>query len=355
MTGHPSVRGWFAALVLAAALLALPIPDVVVERYFSRGAYPWIQAMVTTVTNQLPIAAADILISTVLLFVLVRLILLVRTWREQGAATALWEGTRRLVRAASVAAIVFAVFWGLNYRRIPLAQSLAPPPPPSVDVLVEVIAEANARAARLRGSIGEPHPTYEELAEMLRGPMRQVLGDLGRSTMFTPGRPRSSVVLTPYFSRAGITGMLDPFALESIVHPDLVPAERAFVLAHEWAHLAGQADEAEASAIGWFACMRAGGAAAYSASLYLILEAAGDLPRQARDRAYANLDDGVRADLVAIGERIRAQQNPQVQRAAFRVYNEYLRANRVEDGTASYGRALSLILSPSIRGAVTPG
>ena len=190
---------------------------------------------------------------------------------------------------------------------------------------------------------------------MLRGPMRQVLGDLGRSTMFTPGRPRSSVVLTPYFSRAGITGMLDPFALESIVHPDLVPAERAFVLAHEWAHLAGQADEAEASAIGWFACMRAGGAAAYSASLYLILEAAGDLPRQARDRAYANLDDGVRADLVAIGERIRAQQNPQVQRAAFRVYNEYLRANRVEDGTASYGRALSLILSPSIRGAVTPG
>ena len=34
--------------------------------------------------------------------------------------------------------------------------------------------------------------------------------------------------------------------------PDLLPFERPFVLAHEWAHLAGHADEAEASAVaGW--------------------------------------------------------------------------------------------------------
>src|SRR5690606_12646055 len=97
----------------------------------------------------------------------------------------------------------------------------------------------------------------------------------------------------------------------------------------------------------------AGGAAAYSASLYLILEAGGALSGETRERAFAALDAGVRADLVRIGERIRAQQDPRVQRAAFEVYDEYLRANRVDDGTASYGRALSLILSPSIRAALT--
>jgi hypothetical protein len=47
-----------------------------------------------------------------------------------------------------------------------------------------------------------------------------------------------------------------------------------------------------------------------------------------------------------------SRQQPQVQRAASRVYDEYLRANRVEDGTASYGRALSLILSPELRAAL---
>ena len=44
--------------------------------------------------------------------------------------------------------------------------------------------------------------------------------------------------------------MLNPFGLETIVLPDLLPYERPFVVAHEWAHLAGHADEAEASAIG---------------------------------------------------------------------------------------------------------
>jgi hypothetical protein len=53
-----------------------------------------------------------------------------------------------------------------------------------------------------------------------------------------------------------------------------------------------------------------------------------------------------------IVERMRRQQKPQVQRAAFRVYDEYLKANQVEDGTASYGRALSLILSPRLRDAL---
>jgi hypothetical protein len=48
-----------------------------------------------------------------------------------------------------------------------------------------------------------------------------------------------------------------------------------------------------------------------------------------------------------------ARQQPQVQRATSRVYDEYLRANQVEDGSASYGRALTLILSPALRAALT--
>jgi hypothetical protein len=41
-----------------------------------------------------------------------------------------------------------------------------------------------------------------------------------------------------------------------------------------------------------------------------------------------------------------------VQRAAERVYDEYLRANRVADGTASYGRALQIILSEPFQDAL---
>ena len=46
------------------------------------------------------------------------------------------------------------------------------------------------------------------------------------------------------------------------------------------------------------------------------------------------------------------RQRPEVQRAASRVYDNYLKANRVADGNASYGRALTLILSPDLRRAL---
>ena len=139
--------------------------------------------------------------------------------------------------------------------------------------------------------------------------------------------------------------MLNPFGLETIVLPDLLPFERPFVLAHEWGHLSGHADEAEASAVGWLACMKAGPAPAYSASLFLLMETAGAMPADRREKAMARVDAGVRADLDAIALRMQ-QQKPAVQRTASRVYDEYLRANRVADGTASYARALTLILAP---------
>ena len=45
-------------------------------------------------------------------------------------------------------------------------------------------------------------------------------------------------------------------------------------------------------------------------------------------------------------------ERPRVRRAASRVYDEYLKANRVQDGTASYSRALTLILAPPLRDAL---
>ena len=138
---------------------------------------------------------------------------------------------------------------------------------------------------------------------------------------------------------------------KDLIDECLVPFERAYVLAHEWAHLAGHADEAEASAVGWFACMHGPPALAYSASLYLVLESAGAMPPDIQRQAYSKLDAGVRADLSAIGERMR-RQKPEVQQAASEVYDRYLRANRVADGAASYSRALSLILASPIHDAL---
>ena len=67
------------------------------------------------------------------------------------------------------------------------------------------------------------------------------------------------------------------------------------------------------------------------------------LPPDARDRVWAGLYDGPRADLRAIAARMR-EAVPVVRRNANRVYDRYLRANRVDAGIASYGLVVDLLL-----------
>jgi hypothetical protein len=343
---------WIGGLVIAAVLAIAPVPTWMIEQFYSRDFYPIEQGLITSMSNAIPLAVLDLLLVALVLILARWLVRFFSVAKEHSLIDAAWDIFRRVVRTASIVAILFLVMWGLNYRRIPLENAIGVAgPPPTADDLQNAIIEANSLAARERPLItSSSEAGYEELVRRLHAPFDAALRQLNRPPLDVPGRPKYSLILTPYFTAAGIDGMIDPLALESIVHPDLLPMERPFVLAHEWAHLAGSADEAEASAIGWFACMKGDPALAYSASLYLIGEAGSNLPVPRWRALVGRLDPGVRTDLDAIAHRV-ARERPAVQRTASRVYDSYLRANRVDDGVASYSRALTLILSPKLHDA----
>ena len=153
--------------------------------------------------------------------------------------------------------------------------------------------------------------------------------------------PKRSL-LALYFRRAAVDGMTDPIFLEIVVNPDVLPVERPFVIAHEWAHLAGYAGESEANFIAWLTCTKGDDLARYSGALAAYEHAASALSRADR-RALARLDPGPRDDLRAIAERYE-RSSPVVRRTAQDVYDKYLRANRVQEGIASYDAVLRLIV-----------
>jgi hypothetical protein len=344
---------WLASLLIAIILAVAPLPPWMIEQFYSRQAYLVIQGIVTTASNALPLAVMDLLVLLLAVLLIRWLLRLGSVARKDGVMDALWDVFRRVIRAASIVAILFVLMWGLNYRRISLEDSLnLPALPPSVDDLQAAVLDANALASRVRPTVAQSaEPRYEDIVRRLSGPFNEALKQLSRPPLEVTGRPKYSLILTPYFTAAGIDGMINPLALESIVHPDLLPFERPFVLAHEWGHLAGAADEAEASAIGWLACMHGDATLNYSASLYLINEAGSALPRDRWQAVAVRIDPAVRADLDAIAKRVQRQQ-PAVQRTASRVYDSYLKANRVDDGVRSYSRALKLILSQVFRDAL---
>jgi hypothetical protein len=168
-----------------------------------------------------------------------------------------------------------------------------------------------------------------------------------------PGRIKRSLYET-YFRWTSVDGMVNPFALEILANPDLLPFERPFVAAHEWAHLAGYANEAEANFVGWLTCVRSDVAAQYSGWLFLYWQASGELSSARRSELWELLEAGPRRDVEAIIERLRRGQLPALRRASWVLYDQYLRANRVEEGVRSYGEVVTLVLRARFDEGWTP-
>ena len=158
-----------------------------------------------------------------------------------------------------------------------------------------------------------------------------------------PGRPKWTV-LDLYFTRSGVSAMTDPFFLETLVASNLLPFEQPATLAHEWGHLAGLARESDASFFGWMVCLRSGPIARYSGELELLLREIPALDPAGRRETLAALRPEVREDIRAIVDRNRRDQVRVVSLAAWRVYDRYLRANRVPSGMRNYDEVVSLVL-----------
>ena len=62
------------------------------------------------------------------------------------------------------------------------------------------------------------------------------------------------------------------------------------------------------------------------------------------------LGPGPRADLLAIRDRYGREVNPRLSAAGWRVYDSYLKANRVAAGAASYDEVIRLVLGTRLAG-----
>ena len=175
---------------------------------------------------------------------------------------------------------------------------------------------------------------------------------LGATRLAVPGVPKRSL-LERYFRAAAIDGMTDPFFLEIIINPDTLPFERPFVLAHEWAHLAGYANEAEANLVAWLTCTQGDAMARYSGWMAIFEHVAASLPKADRDALTSQLAAGPRHDLQSAGCPLRAVLARRPNRGARRL-RPYLRANRVHEGVASYSAVVRLMLGAGLEDGRLP-
>jgi hypothetical protein len=336
---------WWVALILVAAGAAIvPLPPAWVEHAYSTSVYPGVQRLVTPVSNLAPFALFDVLIVAAIAASLLPVIADIATRRHSAIRIIARFLFRSVVLGASFY-LVFLMLWGLNYRRQKLTEKLqfdasAPSAAAALAAATAVVEQLNALHDRAHAIGWRP---LAEIDPALVTAFGRVTRDLGARATTVAGRPKVTL-LDPYFRRAGVEGMIDPYFLETLVQRGILPFERPFVVAHEWSHLAGFADESEANFVGWLTCVRGSVANQYSGWLFLHSELARAMRGRDRAAVSAMLAAGPRADLNAIATRYREQVNPRISAAGWRVYDQYLKANRIEAGAASYDEVIRLVL-----------
>ena len=318
--------------------------------WWYRAAYLPLQPTVTGFSSQVSFAWADVLIvaaAAVVVGLWTRPLARAaagRRWRA--VATAGW----RTLVLASLAYLLFLALWGLSYSRTPLEARLAFDPARVDGPAVRQLAAASVTG--LNGLFGRAHagrwPGPAELPAVLGPAFAEAQRLLGVPGSAVPAAPKRTL-LGPYFRRAAIAGFTNPFLLEVMITPDALPFERPSILAHEWAHLAGFANEAEAEFVGWVTCMLGDDQSRYSGWVSVFPR----LPREVRAEAARALGAGPRADFAAIRERLQ-RASPTVTRFAWVGYDRFLRAHRVPEGVASYDRVVRLIAGTTFDEAWRP-
>ena len=152
--------------------------------------------------------------------------------------------------------LLFLVLWGWHYQ-VPTLEARMGLTPEDVGA-PRGEAFARATVAQLNALHDEAHasawPTRVDLPAVLAPGLAHVLPALGVASMPRLPAPRRTM-LDWYFRAAGIDGMTNPFGLEVVLNSRVLPVELPALLAHEYAHLAGFADEklTPASSHGWSA------------------------------------------------------------------------------------------------------
>ncbi|MBC5798524.1 MAG: DUF3810 family protein [Candidatus Eremiobacteraeota bacterium] len=320
-----------AAALAAAYLLALLRPSPAwIERYYANGAYPLIDRAIRGATGPVPICVGDVLLAFALIGGGVYWYSMLARGRGRGGRTA-----RAALRTLAVLAVIFVWFevaWALDYSRIPLADKIIVherrTDARSVDALADRVVDELSKAAR---PAHREHHHAGDFVPALEPSFQATIRRLGDVAAYAPPRVKPTV-LQPFFTMSGTSGFTDPWTHEVNVDARAFFYERPMYYAHEWAHIAGFTDEAEANFISALACTRSHDPLAIYSGWMLVWF---NLPQNVH--VSHRMTRLAYNDIMAVRARYLAHVNRNVAAASRTAYDRYLKSNHVEAGFASYG------------------
>ncbi|MBS7564630.1 DUF3810 domain-containing protein [Mucilaginibacter sp. Bleaf8] len=243
--------------IMVALNVASHFPDFI-EQYYSRRFYPVIASLLHALLNWLPFSLGDIgyvLLIVWLVYALIRSVVwLVKKNYRLATYTFL-----KVVVVLQLVAVMFYSFWGLNYFRPPIAQTVYRQDTSYTltdlkNVTALLIDSVNASAAALTPADRQQSNTdiYQHAVLAIGQVGRQEPAFLARYPHVKPA------MFTPALNFMSTLGYYNPFTGEAQMNYQMPVVNKPVTCCHEMGHQMGYGREDEANYIGFVAGVESG-------------------------------------------------------------------------------------------------
>jgi hypothetical protein len=245
-----------AIVSLAVALfLLMQLADhpKIVERYYSEGVYPIICKILHPVFNLFPFSFGDVVYSAVIAWLFYALYLLIKLCiKKQFKQAGLF--LLKITIAFETAILVFYLFWGMNYFRVPAGDRLhlRDTDYTTADLMaVTTILIDSANVTRARLTPADLSQSNNAIYQTAISAVKKLSNDSANFRTYYPGIKPS--LLTPLLNYMGTSGYYDPFTGEAQMNYQMPIVDRPVTACHELSHQVGFAFEDEANFAGYLA------------------------------------------------------------------------------------------------------
>jgi hypothetical protein len=323
-------------------------PDFI-EKYYSNGIYPYISSFFRIILGWIPFSVGDILLFIAFIYIFISIWRFVKLKQKNYKELFFNIGSK-----LAVLYFIFYLFWGINYYRKPLSESMQLAIPEynieELSLLTErLLIKTQEIHFKLTKNDTIPVQTVLSQNELLDRTAKGYENLAKKYPQFTYTNPKvkKSLFSTP-MSYMGFGGYLNPITGESQVNYNLLDFNIPSTASHEVAHQIGYANESEANFIGYLAAINNKDLLfQYSANLMALQYAMGAIYRNDKDlykEIKGRLPIGVLKNITENHKQWKKYDNP-LEPYFKKFYGFYLKANHQKHGMKSYGRMLGLLMA----------
>ena len=310
--------------------------------WYARTVYPPLSAALSAFSSLFPIPLTEVLVVGLIL----ALILYPIRLRKKG-----FRLRKIIFREGEILAWVYVWFylaWGLNYYRYHIYTRLQTPP---------VAYEEAHFNSFLTDYTERLNATYQADAKIDIETLRNEIGTFytNLSPVYGLTKPHSwqmpkEFLFTPIYSKVSVLGSMGPFFAEAQLNADLPEVQYPFTYAHEFSHLLGVSNEAEANYWAYRACTESTLPAlqycGYFGLLpYVVSNASRLLMKEDFEAWTQTIRPEVREQFNEKNEYWRKKYSPFIGRIQDFTYNLFLKGNKIASGKKNYAEVIGLLLS----------